>query len=111
MSFILYNQVAHNYEKEAVQYRQGKKRKSFRPDDYESFPLPKTTVELLIQEIDNFQFPPSGLLGEAKVEMIKKILDYRSNVEPSCWNLRMRLKSLCEFRGSQRCNFSLLVKM
>ena len=97
MSFMLYNQVAYNYEQNAVQCRQKKKEKSFRPSDYDSFFLPKTTVDLLIREIDNFHFPPSGLRGEAKVEMIKKILDYRSIVKPSCWDLRMRLKSLCEF--------------
>ena len=98
MSFMLYNQVAYNYEKEAVQcVAKRKKRKTFRPEGYDSFPLPKTTVNLLVQEIDNFHFPPSGLFGEAKVEMIKKILDYRSIVKPNCWDLRMRLKSLCEF--------------
>lgn len=97
MPFMLYNQVAYNYEQNAVQCRQKKKKKSFRPEEYDSFPLPKTTVDLLIQEIDNFHFPPSGLRGEAKIEMIEKIFDYRSNVEPNCWNLRMRLKSLYEF--------------
>lgn len=94
MPFILYNQAAYNYEQFPLNR---KKRKSSRPDDYDSFPLPKTTVDLLIKEIDNFQFPPEGLFGEAKKEMITKILDYRLIVAPSCWELRMRLGALCKF--------------
>ena len=119
MSFVLYNQAAYNYETEAVgivnpsaimdvsnmdsqdlqhlQYRFWKQGQSLKPDDYDSFALPQSTVNLLIQEIDNFHFPPSGLRGEAKIEMIEKILDYRSIVASSCWDLRMRLKSLCKF--------------
>ena len=97
MPFMLYNQVAYNYEKNAVQCRQKKKKKSFRPEGYDSFPLPKTTVDLLIQEIDNFHFPADGLKGKSKEQLIERILEYRSIVKPSCWDLRMRLKSLCEF--------------
>ena len=119
MSFVLYNQAAYNYEKKAVgildpsaiidvsnqapqdyqylQYRFWKQGQSLKPRDYDSFALPKTTVNLLLLEIDNFYFKPSGLRGEAKAEMIEQIKDYREIVELSCWELRERLELLCEF--------------